>query len=316
MGTYISNVQTAVLLFPLLSALLSVPYAIYQYRSYGSISLWKTFLVFSFIFYLMCAYFMVILPLPADRSIVVPGAQHPQLVPFRFMRALESGAPLDPTSPASWIAFLRRPDMHGVFQRAAYRTVRRLPALSVSSPLVAGARVGVRAHLVLRGIAGHGAFRHLRASVPAVRRRRPHHQHARRHAWVLGLHSALPLPARPARRGRAVPLRAARRTPRSRAACSRLESIWLPPPLCSGCMASWCRWAVGRERAIRRAGGFAGRHVRYLHGHTRHHARADDRPYGAAAARCAPRWLEARAAGSTSRATAFCSGCFSCYPTG
>lgn len=101
MGTYISNVQTAVLLFPLLSALLSVPYAIYQYRSYGSISLWKTFLVFSFIFYLMCAYFMVILPLPADRSIVVPGAQHPQLVPFRFMRALEFGAPLDPTSPAS-----------------------------------------------------------------------------------------------------------------------------------------------------------------------------------------------------------------------
>lgn len=115
MGTYINNVYAAVLLFPFLSALLSVPYAIYQYRSYGSISLWKTFLVFSFFFYLMCAYFMVILPLPADRSIVVPGAQHPQLVPFHFMRAILAGEPLNPASPASWLAFLRRPDVYTVY---------------------------------------------------------------------------------------------------------------------------------------------------------------------------------------------------------
>lgn len=115
MSTYINNVYVAALLFPFLSALLSIPYAIYQYRRYGSISLWKTFLVFSFIFYLLCAYFMVILPLPADRGIVVPGAQHPQLVPFRFMSAFTSGAPLDPASPASWLAFLRRPDVYTVY---------------------------------------------------------------------------------------------------------------------------------------------------------------------------------------------------------
>lgn len=66
MSTYINNVYVAALLFPFLSALLSIPYAIYQYRRYGSISLWKTFLVFSFIFYLLCAYFMVILPLAAS----------------------------------------------------------------------------------------------------------------------------------------------------------------------------------------------------------------------------------------------------------
>ena len=89
MSTYVNNIRVAALIFPVLSALLSVPYAIYQYRKYGSISLWKTFLVFSFIFYLMCAYFMVILPLPADHGIVVPGTQHPQLEPFHFMGSLE-----------------------------------------------------------------------------------------------------------------------------------------------------------------------------------------------------------------------------------
>ena len=182
--------------------------------------------------------------------------------------------------------------LHGVFQRAAYRTVRCLPALSVSSPLVAGARAGVRAHLVLRDIADHGAFRHLRASVPAVRRRRPHHQHARCHAWVLGLHSALPLPARSARCGRAV--HCARRG--AHLVLASPARVWNR----HGChrrraLAVWHRgagWAVGCKRAIRRAGWFAGRHVRHLHGHPCHHARPDDRPYGVAAARCAPRWLE------------------------
>ena len=113
MSAYLSNVHTAVLLFPLIAAALSIPYAIYQYRKFGSISLWKTFLVFSFIFYLLCAYFMVILPLPADRDILIPAAQHPQLEPFYFLDSLLPAARrIDPTSPASWIVFLRNPGVY------------------------------------------------------------------------------------------------------------------------------------------------------------------------------------------------------------
>lgn len=113
MSTYLSNVHTAVLLFPLIAAALSVPYAIYQYRKFGSISLWKTFLVFSFIFYLLCAYFMVILPLPADRDILIPAAQTPQLQPFFFMDGMLAAAShIEPSSPASWIAFLRNPGVY------------------------------------------------------------------------------------------------------------------------------------------------------------------------------------------------------------
>lgn len=115
MSSYVNNIRVAVLLFPLLSALLSLPYAIYQYRRYGSISLWKTFLVASFIFYLMCAYFMVILPLPADRSILIPGAQHPQLTPFRFVHQLEASGIRDITSLSGLIAFLRMPAVYTVY---------------------------------------------------------------------------------------------------------------------------------------------------------------------------------------------------------
>ncbi|WP_291290039.1 VanZ family protein [Enorma sp.] len=113
--SYVNNIRVAVLLFPLFSALLSLPYAIYQYRRYGSISAWKTFLVASFIFYLMCAYFMVILPLPADRTIYVPGAQHPQLVPFRFMQQLEASGIENIASVSGLLAFLRLPAVYTVY---------------------------------------------------------------------------------------------------------------------------------------------------------------------------------------------------------
>ena len=113
MSSYLNNVWVATLLFPFIAAALSLPYAIYQYRRFGSISAWKTFLVFSFIFYLLCAYFMVILPLPADRSACYPSAATPQLNPFYALEimwpALER---LSLTSPASWWAFLRNPSVY------------------------------------------------------------------------------------------------------------------------------------------------------------------------------------------------------------
>ena len=41
MSLYIANIQVAAVLFPLLSAALSIPYAIWQYRRFGSISFFK-----------------------------------------------------------------------------------------------------------------------------------------------------------------------------------------------------------------------------------------------------------------------------------
>ena len=115
MQTYLNNVFVAAVLFPVISAVLALPYAIYQYRSFGSISVWKTFLVFTFIFYLMCAYFMVILPLPADRTAFVASAAVPQLQPGLFLGGMRSAAAwLDPASPASWARWLASPSVYTV----------------------------------------------------------------------------------------------------------------------------------------------------------------------------------------------------------
>ena len=110
--TYVGNIQTALLVFPFIAAAFTLPYLIYQYRKFGSIPWWKTFLVFSFIFYLLCAYFMVILPLPADRTAVVAGAARPQLTPFAFVGDIISNSTLDPSNPASWLRWLGSPAVY------------------------------------------------------------------------------------------------------------------------------------------------------------------------------------------------------------
>ena len=112
--TYVSNIQAALFFFPFLAAAFTLPYLIYEYRKFGSIPWWKTFLVFSFIFYLLCAYFMVILPLPVDRTAVVASAAHPQLMPFAFVGDITSNVVLDPASPSSWLRILRSPAVYVV----------------------------------------------------------------------------------------------------------------------------------------------------------------------------------------------------------
>ena len=107
---YFDDITVAVLTFPFVAAVLSLPYAIYQYRRYGAVPLWKTFVVFAFVLYCLCAYFLVILPLPADHSAIVPYAQTPQLDPMNVVRQLKEAAAsvgLSLGNRHSWIAFAK-----------------------------------------------------------------------------------------------------------------------------------------------------------------------------------------------------------------
>ena len=85
MNVYLSDILTACILFPVVAFLITVPYMIYQYRRRGSVPKLHTAIVYSFVFYLMCAYFLVLLPLPADRTAYVAYAATSQLVPFNFV---------------------------------------------------------------------------------------------------------------------------------------------------------------------------------------------------------------------------------------
>lgn len=95
--------------FPLLAFLMLVPYMVYEYRRYGSIPAWKSFVVFSLVLYGICAYYMVILPLPANREAYVAYAATPNLVPFEFVGEFAEAAAevgLSLAAPGTWLEFL------------------------------------------------------------------------------------------------------------------------------------------------------------------------------------------------------------------
>ena len=81
---YINSINTGLIVFPFIAAVFTLPYAVYQYHKHGSVSKLRTVIIYSFILYMLIAYFMVILPLPDKASTVGNTWQdHLNLIPFR-----------------------------------------------------------------------------------------------------------------------------------------------------------------------------------------------------------------------------------------
>ena len=82
---YITIIKYAILLFPVVAFLITVPFILLQYHKYGSILFMKTVITYLFVLYLMCAYFLIILPLPSRDSVLKLTAPRIQLIPFKFV---------------------------------------------------------------------------------------------------------------------------------------------------------------------------------------------------------------------------------------
>ena len=81
---YIDIIYKGLLVFPFIAALFTLPYAVYQYHRHGAVSKYRTLIIYSFILYMLIAFFMVSLPLP-DRASTVGNTwqEHLNLIPFR-----------------------------------------------------------------------------------------------------------------------------------------------------------------------------------------------------------------------------------------
>lgn len=85
MSNYLEVIKVAALFFPFISFLISIPFILIEYHKFGSISFLKSFIIFSFIFYMLCAYFLVILPLPERSEVLLLTTPRFQLIPFKFI---------------------------------------------------------------------------------------------------------------------------------------------------------------------------------------------------------------------------------------
>jgi glycopeptide antibiotics resistance protein len=83
---YLNTIESAFIYFPFIAFLFTIPFMIHEYRKYGSIPKLRIAIIYSFILYLMCAYFLVILPLPDRKSVALLTTPRVQLIPFSFIK--------------------------------------------------------------------------------------------------------------------------------------------------------------------------------------------------------------------------------------
>lgn len=85
MGSYIGVIKISILFFPVIALLISIPFVLMQYHKYGSISFIRSLIIYSFTLYFICAYFLVILPLPKVSEVALLTTPRMQLIPFSFI---------------------------------------------------------------------------------------------------------------------------------------------------------------------------------------------------------------------------------------
>ena len=85
MGSYLYDLKIAAAFFPLVALLVSIPFILIEYHKYGSVSLYKSIVFYSIVLYIMCAYFLIILPLPERSEVLKLTTPVLQLIPFNFI---------------------------------------------------------------------------------------------------------------------------------------------------------------------------------------------------------------------------------------
>ena len=109
MGVYVNDLRSAVYAFPVLAFIIALPFMWWHYHKYGAVSRWRVFWTYIFVFYLLCAYFLIILPLP-DRAVVAKlTTPKYNLVPLTFIREFLKYNPLQLGNVHTWKAALLAP---------------------------------------------------------------------------------------------------------------------------------------------------------------------------------------------------------------
>ena len=115
MGSYVHIILTAVIAFPFIAFLFTFPYIIYNYRKYGSVLSFRILVVYSFILYLLCVYFLAILPLPSIHEVAQMTGPRVQPVPFMFIRDIFKESSFRLGDPSTWLSLVKNAAFFQVF---------------------------------------------------------------------------------------------------------------------------------------------------------------------------------------------------------
>lgn len=113
MRVYAVPIKAGLILFPIIAFLITIPYMIRQYHKYGSVPMLRSLIVYSFVLYLLIAWFMVILPLPRIEDVAKMSGPWAQLVPFNFINDLKS-VNFSLTDVRTWLSALKDSSVYTV----------------------------------------------------------------------------------------------------------------------------------------------------------------------------------------------------------
>lgn len=111
MSTYTHSIFIAFFITIILSFVLFIPWLIYTYRKYGYLSMSKTIIMFSFIFYFLSALCLVLLPFPSTRdtcSLQSADTVHTNLRLFQFVDDVLKDSGVVVTNPSTWLAITKQ----------------------------------------------------------------------------------------------------------------------------------------------------------------------------------------------------------------
>ena len=83
--SYVEAIKTAIIAFPFIAFLFTIPFMLHNYHKYGSIHFLRVFIIYTFILYLITIYFLVILPLPTFEEALQNTGPYINTIPFKFI---------------------------------------------------------------------------------------------------------------------------------------------------------------------------------------------------------------------------------------
>ena len=112
--SYMESITTAFIAFPFIAFLFTIPFILYNYHKYGSIHIFRVFIVYTFILYLINIYFLVILPLPTFEEALQNTGPYINYIPFSFVKDFILETPFVWNDPSTYLKAILDPSFYVV----------------------------------------------------------------------------------------------------------------------------------------------------------------------------------------------------------
>lgn len=123
MSVYKTPIISGIVVSLILIYLITIPVAIYQYRKYNGIMMRRNIVLFSFIIYMITAWFMTILPLPSFEAVAKMPDIQPNLKPFLFVETFLERTNFSLMDFRTWLPSLKSSSFYTV----AFNVLLTLP---------------------------------------------------------------------------------------------------------------------------------------------------------------------------------------------